>query len=127
MALRVLTQVNYSAGENAEGDSGLAFTAELLGALVRADRDLHFYVLIPERAAASWTEALGDDRITCIPVPLLPRMHGGDFQFDPAELYKRFDFRRYDVDVLFLNQPETAPAFLQSMNRKTFHNVPATG
>ncbi len=47
MALRVLTQVNYSAGENAEGDSGLAFTAELLRALVRADRDLHFYVLIP--------------------------------------------------------------------------------
>ncbi|WP_408903051.1 glycosyltransferase family protein [Methylobacterium radiotolerans] len=127
MALRVLTQVNYSAGENAEGDSGLAFTAELLGALVRADRDLHFYVLIPERAAASWTEALGDDRITCIPVPLLPRMHGGDFQFDPAELYKRFDFRRYDVDVLFLNQPETAPAFLQFMNRQTFHNVPAVG
>ncbi|MER2266094.1 glycosyltransferase family protein [Methylobacterium oxalidis] len=127
MALRVLTQVNYSAGENAEGDSGLAFTADLLRALVQADGDLHFYVLVPERDAPSWTGALDEERITCIPFPLQPRLHGGDFQFDPSELYKRFDFRRYDVDVLFLNQPETAPAFLQFLNRHTFHNVPAVG
>jgi glycosyltransferase involved in cell wall biosynthesis len=125
MALRVLTQINYSAGENAEGDSGLRFTAALLRKLVQADPELHFYVLIPEKHVATWTEAAAGPGITLIPFPLAPRLHGGDFQFDPAALYERFDFRKYDVDVLFLNQPETAPAFLQFFNRQTFHNVPA--
>jgi glycosyltransferase involved in cell wall biosynthesis len=125
MALRVLTQINYSAGENADGDSGLNFTAGLLQALVAKSADLHFYVLVPERHAAIWAAALDHSQITPIVLPLQPRLHGGDFQFDPAELYRRFDFRRFDVDILFLNQPETAPAFLQFFNRQTFHNVPA--
>src|SRR5947209_2715067 len=112
MALRVLTQVNYSAGENAEGDSGLRFTAALLRQLVRADTELHFYVLTPERDADVWADALTGPRITLVPLALQPRLHGGDFQFDPRALYERFDFRKFDVDVLFLNQPETAPAFL---------------
>jgi glycosyltransferase involved in cell wall biosynthesis len=49
----------------------------------------------------------------------------GRLQFNPQELYRRFDFKKYDVDILFLNQPETAPAFLQFFNRQMFHNVPA--
>jgi glycosyltransferase involved in cell wall biosynthesis len=125
MALRVLAQVNYSAGQNADGDSGLRFIESLLHALVARDADLHFYVLVPEKYAQVWTEALDHPRITPIPINLQPRLHGGDFQFDPVEIYKRFDFKRYDVDVLFLNQPETAPAFLQFFNRQTFHNIPA--
>src|SRR5262245_7019332 len=124
MALRILTQVNYSAGENAAGDSGLNFTANLLRILVAKSSDLHFYVLIPERHAAIWAAALDHPQITPVSLPLQPRLHGGDFQFDPLELYSRFDFRRFDVDILFLNQPETAPAYLHFFNRQTFHNVP---
>src|ERR1700676_4495146 len=100
MTLRVLTQINYSAGENADGDSGLNFTAGLLQALVARSADLHFYVLVPERHAAIWSIALDHSQITPIVLPLQPRLHGGDFQFDPAELYRRFDFRRFDVDIL---------------------------
>lgn len=124
MALRVLSQINYSAGENADGDSGLNFTGNLLQALVAKSADLHFYVLVPERHAEAWGTVLDHPQITPVVLPLQPRLHGGDFQFDPAELYRRFDLRRFDVDLLFLNQPETAPAFLQFFNRQTFHNVP---
>jgi glycosyltransferase involved in cell wall biosynthesis len=103
----------------------LNFTATLLQALVAKSTDLHFYVLVPERHATIWASVLDHPQITSVELPLQPRLHGGDFQFDPAELYRRFDFRRFDVDILFLNQPETVPAFLQFFNRQTFHNVPA--
>jgi glycosyltransferase involved in cell wall biosynthesis len=125
LALRVLTQVNYSAGENPEGDSGLRFTAGLLHALVGLDADFHFYVLVPDRHEAAWATALAHPRITPIAMPIEPRLHGGDFQFCPVRLSQCFDFRRFDLDVLFLNQPETAPALLHYFNRQTFHNVPA--
>lgn len=125
MALRVLTQINYSAGENPDGDSGLHFTAGLLQALVRLEEDFHFYVLVPDRHREVWAAALQHQRITPIPMALEPRLHGGDFQFSPAELLQNFDCRRFDVDVLFLNQLETANAFLQFFNRLTFHNLPA--
>ncbi len=124
MALRVLTQVNYSAGQNPEGDSGLRFTLGLLKALVRVDPELHFYLLVPERHAGVWAEAFRHPRITLLPLALEPRLHGGDFQFCPVRLSAAFDLRRYDVDVLFVNQPETAAAFLQFFNRQTFHHVP---
>ena len=125
MALRVLTQINYSAGQNPEGDSGLRFTLGLLGALVRADPDLHFYLLVPERHRGVWEELFRHARITLLPIALEPRLHGGDFQFCPVRLAAAFDLRRYDVDLLLLNQPETAPALLQFFNRQTFHHVPA--
>lgn len=125
MALRVLTQVNYSAGENADGDSGLHFTGGLLLSLVRLDPEIHFYVLVPHRHEETWTAALAHSRITPVGIAIEPRLHGGDFQFCPVRLSQSFDFRRFDVDLLFLNQPEAAPAFLHFFNRQTFHNVPA--
>lgn len=125
MAFRILTQVNYSAGQNPEGDSGLRFLCGLLPSLLRLDSDLHFYVLVPAKHESTWTSCLSHPRITAIPMDLEPRTHGGDFQFSPAELYRKFDCRVFDVDLLFLNQPETAPAFLQFFNRQMFHNVPA--
>jgi hypothetical protein len=125
LALRILTQINYSAGENPDGDSGLHFISTLLLSLVRMDRDLHCYVLVPTKHEVVWGEALSHPRITPVAIDLVPRLHGGDFHFDPAQLIRKFDLRRFDVDVLFLNQPETAPAFLQFFNRQTFHNVPA--
>lgn len=125
MAFRVLTQVNYSSGENPEGDSGLRFIAGLLLSLVRLDPGFHFYVLVPARHEAVWATALPHPRITLIALALEPRLHGGDFQFCPVRLAEGFDLRRFDLDLLFLNQPETAPALLHFFNRQTFHNVPA--
>src|SRR6202008_4713195 len=93
--------------------------------LVRLDPDFHFYVIVPARHEVAWTTALSHPRITPIALALEPRLHGGAFQFCPVRLAQCFDFRRYDVDVLFLNQPETAPALLQFFNRQMFHNVPA--
>lgn len=125
MALRILTQVNYSAGENPEGDSGLHFTAGLLRSLVSFDAELHFYVLVPAEHEEIWRAALSHGRITPLPIELEPRLHGGDFQFCPVRLRRAVDLRHFDFDVLFVNQPETAPALLQFFNRQTFHNVPA--
>ena len=125
MAFRVLTQVNYSAGENPDGDSGLRFIAGLLLSIVQLDPDFHFYVLVPARHAKVWMAAMQHPRITPIPIEIEPRLHGGDFQFCPVRLSDSFDLRRFDLDVLFLNQPETVPALLNFFNRQTFHNVPA--
>jgi glycosyltransferase involved in cell wall biosynthesis len=125
LAFRVLTQINYSAGENPEGDSGLHFTAGLLHSLVSLDFDLHFYVLIPIKHEDIWVNALSHPRITPITIDIEPRLHGGDFQFNPTQLYRNFDLRRFDIDLLFLNQPETAPAFLHFFNKEMFYNIPA--
>jgi hypothetical protein len=123
VTLRILTQVNYSAGENTDGDSGLRFTSGLLAALLRRSELLHFYVLVPEHDASSWIEALPQRNVTPITVDLPPRLHGGDFRFDAGELYDRFDFRSFDIDVLFVNRPETVAPILNFLNRQTFHNV----
>ncbi|HEV8357343.1 MAG TPA: hypothetical protein VGQ17_11315, partial [Gemmatimonadales bacterium] len=125
MALRILTTVNYSAGENAPGDSGLMFTTGLIASLVEYDPSLHFYVLVPNDHYHAWSALLPSKRVTPIPLPMAPRLHGGDFQFEPTAIYNAFDFKRFDIDVLFLNQLETVPAFLQFLNRHMFHNVPA--
>lgn len=125
MALRVLTQINYSAGVNPEGDSGLYFLAKLLLSIVSKDNNVHFYVLIPKKHEQVWVSALLHPRIATFAMNLEPRLHGGSFMFDPADLYNNFDFAKYDIDVLFMNQPETAPALLNFLNRQMFHLVPA--
>jgi hypothetical protein len=125
LAFRILTQVNYSAGQNPEGDSGLNFTVGLLRSLVKLDADFHFYVLVPVRCESIWKSALSHPRITPLPVEMEPRLHGGDFQYCPVRLANAFDLRRFDIDALFINQPETAPALLHFFNRQTFHNLPA--
>jgi glycosyltransferase involved in cell wall biosynthesis len=124
MALRILTQVNYSAGNNPEGDSGLYFLSKLLSALVKLDKSVHFYVLIPKRHEEIWAAGLKHRRITLISTNQEPRLHGGSFMFDPADLYNSYDFLNYDIDILFLNQPETAPALSNFLNRQMYHCVP---
>ncbi|QMW01490.1 hypothetical protein [Spirosoma foliorum] len=125
MALRILTQINYSAGVNPEGDSGLYFLSKLLLSIVTIEIDIHFYVLVPRRHEQLWGTSLKHQRITPIALNLEPRLHGGSFMFDPADLYTSFDFSRFDIDILFLNQPETAPALLNFLNRQMFNCVPA--
>ncbi len=103
----------------------MRFTTSLLHTLVQEDPEFHFYVLVPAKHEEIWAAALSHPRITPLAIEIERRLHGGDFQFCPVRLYDSFDFRRFDVDLLFLNQPETAPALLNFFNRQTFHNVPA--
>jgi hypothetical protein len=125
MTLRILTQLNYSAGANPDADSGLRFTGALLKNLVERDDSLHFYVLTPTKIIEECRTQFPHARITLIPLDIPPRLHGGDFSFDPTALYRQFDFRRYDVDILYLNQAETVTAFLNFFNRQTYHLIPA--
>lgn len=125
MAFRVLTQVNYSSGENPEGDSGLHFTSGLLNAIIRKDKTFHFYVLVPIKHLEIWKKFLQHQRITLLPIEIETRTHGGDFQFSPEQLFKVFKFRKFEVDCLFLNQPESGAAYLHLFNKLLFHKIPA--
>jgi len=122
--LRVLTTVNFSAGENILADSGFTHLAALISVLVETDAAVHFYVLVPEQHVAAWQSATPKYRVTLLPLPMERRFHGGDFQFDPRSLFNAIDLRSFDFDLLFLNQLETIPAYMSLFNRLTFHNLP---
>lgn len=124
MTIRILTQLNFSAGENPQGDSGLRFTGRLIKEIQFLSDRYFFYVLAPDRTLGALENLLDCPRIRIIPIKTPPRLHGGDFAFDPAALYQDFDFRRLDVDVLFLNQPEMVAPFSNFLNRQMFHLVP---
>lgn len=124
MTIRVLTQLNFSAGENPQGDSGLRFTGRLIKEIQSLSDRYFFYVLAPARARQALESLLDCPRIRIIPMQTPPRLHGGDFAFDPSALYQEFDFRRLDVDVLFLNQPEMVAPYSNFLNRQMFHLVP---
>lgn len=125
MTIRILTQLNFSAGENPEGDSGLRFTGELISRIQNRSGKFFFYVLVPIKAMEAARTTFVGPGIELLPVNVPPRLHGGDFAFNPNELASVFDFRKYDVDILFLNQPELVAPFLNYFNRQTFHLVPA--
>lgn len=125
MTLRILSQAAYSSGENPLGDSSLWFTLPLIKSLLRLEEDLHFYILVPNRCEDAWQSCIDDPRVTLLGLDASPRLHGGDFEFQPTTLYSTFDARRYDVDVLLLNQLELVAPFLQFFNRQMFHNISA--
>lgn len=125
--LRVLTTVNFSAGENMFADSGFTHLTALIRALVEADAALHFYVLVPEQHLATWQVAMPKTRVTLLSLPMERRLHGGDFQFEPRSLFSAIDLKSFEFDLLFLNQLETIPAYMNFFNRLTFHNLPAIG
>ena len=122
--LRILTTVNFSAGENILADSGFTHLSALIRALVLTDDTLHFYVLVPQQHLDAWRSAVPPYRVTLLPISMERRLHGGDFQFEPRSLFNAIDLRSFEFDLLFLNQLETVPAFLNFFNRLTFHNLP---
>jgi glycosyltransferase involved in cell wall biosynthesis len=124
MTIRILTQLNFSAGENPQGDSGIRFTSRLIREIQATSDRYFFYVLAPEGACSVLRDYLDCDRVLIIPMQMPSRLHGGDFAFDPTALYKNFDFRRFDVDLLFLNQPEMVAPYSNFLNRQMFHLVP---
>lgn len=123
--LRIFTTVNFSAGENISADSGFTHLSVLIMTLLAADPCLHFYVLVPDIHLDAWRNVLLSNRVTLLPFPMVRRLHGGDFQFNPRALFDAVDFRSFEFDILFLNQLETVPAFMNFFNRLTFHNLPA--
>jgi len=125
MTLRILTQLNFSAGENPEADSGLRFTGSLIREIQAASNRYFFYVLAPESTFQVLEKTLDCPRVHIIRTQTPPRLHGGDFAFDPVGLYRDFDFRKFDIDLVFLNQPEITAPFLNFLNRQMFHLVPS--
>lgn len=125
MAYRILTQINFSAGENPEGDSGLYFISDLIKAILEIDETFHFYVLIPKKHKDLWETNLTHNRITLIPIDIVRRSHGGDFQFTPEQIMETFKFRSFEVDCLLLNQPELVIAYVNLFNKLLFHCIPA--
>lgn len=125
MTYRILTQVNFSAGENPEGDSGLYFIRDLIHGILDNDKKFHFYVLTPKKHKELWESELNYPRVTVIPIDIAQRSHGGDFQFNPDQILESFNFRKYEVDCLLINQPELVIAYVHLLNKLLFHNVPA--
>jgi glycosyltransferase involved in cell wall biosynthesis len=124
MAIRILTQVNFSAGYNPEGDSGLYFTKGVIRGLLSKSNQYHFYVLVPKQNYEMWERCLGEDRVTLLPIEMVPRTKGGEFQFNPDEIYDITKLRHYEIDFLFLNQPEAASAYNHFFNTLLFHDIP---
>jgi glycosyltransferase involved in cell wall biosynthesis len=125
MTYRILTQVNFSAGENPGGDSGLYFLRDLIRGILANDKNFHFYVFIPKKKSEYWQAELNYPRVTLIPIDMAQRSHGGDFQFNPQQILESFYFRKYEVDCLLLNQPELVIPFVHLLNKLLFHDVPA--
>jgi hypothetical protein len=101
--LRIFTTVNFSAGENILADSGFTHLSVLIRTLLTADAHLHFYVLVPEMHFDVWRVALPSTRVTLLPFPMMRRLHGGDFQFDPRRLLEAVNLGSFEFDLLFLN------------------------
>lgn len=125
MSLRILTQVNFSSSGNPEGDSGLYFISSLIHSILEKDEGFHFYVLIPSKHKDVWGKRLTHARITLLPIDIASRSHGGNFHFNPNQLFEIFKFREYEVDCLFINQPESTNAYLHFFNKLLFHKIPA--
>lgn len=125
--LRVFTTVNFSAGENVYADSGFTHLTVLIRTLILADENLHFYILVPEDHLSVWRGAVECSRVTVISAKLTRRLHGGDFEFNPQMLLELGILKSFDFDLLFFNQLETIPAYMNFFNRLTFHNLPAVG
>lgn len=124
MSYRILVQVNYSSSGNPEGDSGLHFIANLINKILEQNANFHFYVLVPISNSELWKSYLNHPNITCIEMKIAPRSHGGEFQFNPLDIYEIFKLRRYEVDIILVNQPEVANAYYHLFNKLLFHNVP---
>jgi len=123
--LRIFVQVNYSNPKNPSADSGIQMQAWMMKALLKRNREICFHVLLPESAATEWKSCFEHERIQLLIAPLPPKQAGGAFHFNSRSLDELMDLRRMDFDLLWINQPELAPAFLDYFNKRHFFHVPA--
>ena len=100
---------------------------ELIRAVLRKRKDFYFYLLVPEELMSTYAEEFNTKKVILIPLKLVPRQQGGAFHFDVREITSVFDFRRMDIDVLFLNQPELTAPFLDLFNKIHFFDIHSFG
>ena len=127
MTVRVLDLFNFSNLRNPDADSGVQLQKELISAVLRRRRDFFFYLLAPRELYGSLSTYFQGKQVQVLPYNGLTRQQGGAYHFDPKELSVLLDLRKIDIDVLFLNQPELAPAFLDYFNKVHFFDVHSLG
>ena len=127
MTVRVLDVINFSNLHNPDADSGVQLQKELIGTILRQRADFFFYLLAPRELQGSLSAYFKGKQVEVMPYNGLTRQQGGAYHFDPRELSALLDLRKIDIDVLFLNQPELTPAFLDYFNKIHFFDVHSLG
>ncbi len=127
MAIRILDVLNLSNRRNPLGDSGVRLQKELIECLSRRRPDFFFYLLIPKEMVDALRPLFTTSNVELIPSGCISRQQGGAYHFDVREMKETFDFLDFDVDVLFINQPELTPAFLNYFNKVHFFDVHSLG
>ena len=127
MSVRVLDLINVSNLRNPLADSGIRLQSELLKSVLRKRPDFFFYVLIPEFLLSAVSPLFRHTNITLIPSGNLSRQQGGAYHCDFRCLSASLDLSRTDIDLLFMNQPELTPAFLDYFNKVHFFDVHSVG
>jgi hypothetical protein len=127
MAIRVLDIINFSNRRNPQADSGVQLKKELIKAVLRHRNDFFFYILVPGELVESFKSAFKTKSVVLIPVNFVPRQQGGAFHFDVREITSVLDFKRIDIDLLFVNQPELTAPLLDLFNKIHFFDVHSFG
>ncbi len=127
MTIRVLDILNFSNRRNPQADSGVQLKKELISAILRNRDDFFFYILIPSELHATFESEFKGKNVCLIPVNSLSRQQGGAFHFDVSEITSRLDFKKVDVDLLFVNQPELTAPLLDLFNKVHFFDVHSFG
>jgi hypothetical protein len=127
MAIRVLDILNFSNRRNPGADSGVQLKKELIRAILGRRKDFFFYLLVPAKLLATFQAEFQTKRVTLIPVNFVPRQQGGAFHFDVREITSVLDFKRVDIDLLFVNEPELTAPLLDLFNKVHFFDVHSFG
>jgi glycosyltransferase involved in cell wall biosynthesis len=122
MPIHILEVINLSNGRNLDADSGLRLKREFLRQALRQRPDLFFHLVVARDLPAWFTRDL-PGRVRLIPWDLVTHQRGGAFQFNPKELAELIDLRNYEIDLVWLNQPELVNAYLFLLNRAHFLDV----
>lgn len=125
--IRVLDVLNFSNRRNPQADSGVRLKIELISAILRKRDDFFFYILIPTELLSSFEASLKHPNICLVPIKCVSRQQGGAFHFNVCELTSILDFRRIDIDVLFINQPELTAPLLELFNKVHFFDIHSFG
>lgn len=121
--VRILSVLNVSNARNPTADSGIRLQRELISALGRKRRDFFFYLLVPKELMSVLEPAFDGPNVRLIPTSSISRQQGGAHHFDLRELEALLDLRRFDVDVLFINQPELTGGLLDFFNKVHFYDL----
>jgi glycosyltransferase involved in cell wall biosynthesis len=115
--------MNVSAIDNLQGDSGFRVQFEFMKACWEAGKDYFFYFIAPPEA-----ERL-IDLPNCLVLPYrFQHFHyWSRFDFDFERFAKLIDQNRFDIDLLWNNQPELTPQLLALLRYKCHFDTPAVG